>query len=136
MIFKPPYLSLTYTLLLCFFLGCGNSNIQVIKGDTQIGAAPRGSLFATNTATIVHVDRLERLVTLRHAQGLEEYTFLKTQDSEGNKTAIIKTRATRKNGLCTADILEGVPDINDQATALEAEASAKLRETYRDPVEG
>lgn len=136
MIFKTPYLSLTCTLLLCFFLGCGNPNVQVTKGDKQIGAAPRGSLFATNAATIVHVDKLERLVTLKYARDLSEYTFLETRDIEGNKTAIIKTRANRKNNLCTADILEGAPKINDQATVLEAEASAKLRETYRDPVEG
>ena len=136
MIFKSPYLSLTCTLLLCFFLGCRNSNVQVTKGNIQIGAAPKGSLFVTNTATIVHVDKLERIVTLSHARDLRKYTFLETQDSEGNKTAIIKTRANRMNNLCTADILEGAPDINDQATVLEAEASAKLRETYRDPIEG
>ena len=136
MIFKSPYLSLIYTLLLCLLLGCGNSNVQVTKGDKQVGAAPIGSLFVTNAATIVHVDRLERLVTLSHARDLGEYTFLETQDSEGNKTAIIKTRANRENGLRTADILEGTPHINDQATVIEAEASTKLRETYRDPIKG
>ena len=136
MIFKSPYISLTCTLVLWFLLGCGNSNVQITKGDKQIGAAPKGSLFATNAATIVHVDKLERLVTLRYAQNLGKHTFLETQDSEGNKTAIIKTRANRENGLRTADILEGTPHINDQATVIEAEASTKLRETYRDPIKG
>lgn len=124
-----------FTLLLLALLGCQNANVRVTKGDKQIGVAPSGTLYLTRASTIVHVDKFERIVTLRNAQSIGEYTFLETQDSEGNKTAILKTRAIRKNRLQTADILEGAPRINDLATVLDAETSAKLRETYRDTID-
>ena len=136
MIPKALYTVTILSLLLSMLPSCQNTNVRVTKGDKQVGAAPRGTLYATSAVTIVHVDKFERIVTLRNAQKLDEFTFLEAQDSERNKTAILKTRANRTNGLRTADILEGAPRINDQATVLDVETSAKLRETYRDPVEG
>ena len=136
MIPKALYTVTILSLLLSMLPSCQNTNVRVTKGDKQVGAAPRGTLYTTSAVTIVHVDKFERIVTLRNAQKLDEFTFLEAQDSGRNKTAILKTRANRTNGLRTADILEGAPRINDQATVLEAETSAKLRETYRDPVEG
>ena len=133
---KALYTFTVLTLLLSLLLGCRNTNMRVTKGDKQVGAAPRGTLYSTSAVTIVHVDKFERIVTLSNGQELNEFTFLEAQDSGGNKTAMLKTRANRKNGLRTADILEGAPKINDQATVLGAETSAKLRETYRDPTEG
>ncbi len=136
MISKVLYPVTVLTLLLSMLPGCQNTNVRVTKGDKQVGVAPRGTLFRTSAVTIVHVDKFERIVTLRNAQQIDEFTFLEAQDSGGNKTAILKTRANRTNGLRTADILEGTPRINDRATVIEVETSAKLRETYRDPVEG
>ena len=136
MIPKALYTVTILSLLLSMLPSCQNTNLRVTKGDKQVGAAPRGTLYTTSAVTIVHVDKFERIVTLRNAQQIDEFTFLEAQDSGGNKTAILKTRANRTNGLRTADILEGAPRINDLATVLEAETSAMLRETYRDPVEG
>ena len=136
MIPKALFTVTVLTLLLSMLPACQNTNVRVTKGDKQVGVAPRGTLFTTSAVTIVHVDKFERIVTLRNAQQIDEFTFLEAQDSGGNKTAILKTRANRTNGLRTADILEGTPRINDRATVLEVETSAKLRKTYRDPVEG
>ena len=130
------YIIAVSALMFSLLPGCQNSNVRVIKGEEQIGAAPVGSLFATSVATIVHVDKFERLVTLSHAKSLKEYTFLESHDMKGNKTAILKTRINRTNSLRTADILEGAPKINDKVIAAGPEASERLREIYRDPIGG
>jgi hypothetical protein len=123
-------------LLLCLLSGCGGSSgIRVTEGDQQIGAAPTGSLFYTTDATIVHVDESERLATLRNARSFAEYTFLETRNIEGIKSATLKTRPSRDSGLRTADILEGMPKINDRATPVGADESVRLSKIYRDPVE-
>jgi len=114
--------------------GCGGPRgVRVTEGDQQIGSAPTGSLFVTDQATIVHVDEFERLATLRNARKFTAGTFLETRDSEGNKSATLKTRENRNIGLGTADIVEGLPKINDRATPVSASESARLEKIYRDP---
>lgn len=123
-------------LLFFLFSGCGgHRGVRVTEGSEQIGAAPRGSVFLTNEATVVHVDDFERLATLRNAKGFAQGVFLQTRDREGNETGILKTRALRPSGLLTADVLEGMPGINDRATPVSAAESERLGKIYRDPAE-
>ena len=113
--------------------GCaGPRGIRVIEGDQQIRSAPTGTIFASDHAIIVHVNEFDRLATLRNARSFAAYTFLETRDSEGNKSAILKTRENRPVGLGTADIVEGLPKINDRASPVKADESARLRKIYRD----
>ena len=111
------------------FEGCGS---HVIEGDQQIRSAPTGSIFATDKAIIVHVNEFDRLATLRHARSFSASTFLETRDNKGNKSAILKTRGNRPTGLGTADIVEGLPKINDLATPVNATESIRLIKIYRD----
>ncbi len=123
-------------LLLSLLSGCGGpSGVRVTEGDQQIGSAPTGSVFLTDQATIVHVDDFERLATLRNARSYAGGTFLVCKDSDGQKSATLKTRENRESGLRTADIIEGMPKINDRATPVSASESARLGKIYRDPVE-
>jgi hypothetical protein len=123
-------------LLLSLFSGCGgHRGVRVTEGSEPIGAAPTGSLFLTNEATVVHVDAFERLATLRNAKGFVQGVFLQTRDREGNESGILKTRALRPSGLLTADILEGIPEINDRATPVSPAESERLGKIYRDPAE-
>lgn len=116
--------------------GCGGpSGVRVTEGDQQIGAAPRGSIFLTNEASIVHVNEFERLATLRNARDFPADTFLIARDREGNESATLKTRTTRPMGLRTADILEGMPEINDRATPVSPAESERLSKIYREPAE-
>jgi len=115
--------------------GCGGPRgIRVTEGDQQIGTARTGTVVTNNAATIVHVDEFERLTTLRNARHLTDGTFLETRDSQGNKTATLKTRDHR-DGLRTADIVEGNPNINDRAVPVSASESSRLGKIYRDPVD-
>lgn len=130
-----PFLAAS-ALLLALLAGCGGpSGVRVTEGDQQIGAAPKGSIFLTSEATVVHVDEFERLVTLRNARSFPAGTFLETRDQEGEKSATLKTRSNRVTGLRTADILEGTPKINNRATPVSPIESERLGKIYRDPVE-
>ena len=132
-----PYKALLSCSLLAVSLsilsGCGGSrSVRVIEGDQQIRSALTGSLYATDQATIVHVNKFDRLATLRNARSFPASTFLETRDTEGNKSAILKTRGNRPAGLGTADIIEGLPKINDRASPVNAAESVRLGKIYRD----
>ena len=135
--YKMPQKSLLSCALLAvslsLLIGCGGSrSVRVIEGDQQIRSALTGSVYATDQAIIVHVNEFDRLATLRNARNFSAFTFLETRDSEGNKSAILKTRGNRPAGLGTADIVEGLPKINDRATPVNAAESVRLGEIYRD----
>ncbi|MBL6828931.1 MAG: hypothetical protein ISQ74_03465 [Puniceicoccaceae bacterium] len=120
-------------VLLSMFGGCGGSrSVRVIEGDEQIRSALTGSVYASDQAIIVHVNEFDRLATLRNARSFPKSTFLETSDSEGNKSAILKTRGNRPTGLGTADIVEGLPKINDRATPVNAAENVRLGKIYRD----
>ena len=132
-----PHKSLLSFVLLAVSLsllgGCsGSRSVRVIEGDEQIRSALTGSVYSTEQAIIVHVNEFDRLATLRNARIFPAFTFLETRDSEGNKSAILKTRENRPAGLGTADIVEGLPEINDHATPVNAAESVRLGKIYRD----
>ena len=132
-----PHKSLLSFVLLAVSLsllgGCsGSRSVRVIEGDQQIRSALTGSVYSTEQAIIVHVNEFDRLATLRNARIFPAFTFLETRDSEGNKSAILKTRENRPAGLGTADIVEGLPEINDHATPVNAAESVRLGKIYRD----
>ena len=119
-------------VLLSMFGGCGGSrSVRVVKGDQQIRSALTGSVYATDQAIIVHVNKFDRLATLSNARNFSAFTFLETRDSEGNKSAILKTRENRPIGLGTADIVEGLPKINDHATPVSDIENVRLGKIYR-----
>jgi hypothetical protein len=135
--YKMPQKVLLYCALFAVSLsllsGCGgSSSIRVIEGDQQIRSALTGSIYTSEQATIVHVNDFDRLATLRNARNFPASTFLETHDSVGNKSAILKTRGNRPTGLGTADIVEGLPKINDRATPVNAAESIRLGKIYRD----
>ena len=135
--YNMPYKTLLFCVLLAvsfsLLSGCGGSrSVRVTEGDQQIRSALTGSLYATDQATIVHVNKFDRLATLRNARSFPKSTFLETRDSEGNKSAILKTRGNRPAGLGTADIVEGLPKINDRASPVNATESVRLGKIYRD----
>ena len=135
--YKMPHIALLSSALVVISLsllgGCsGPSSVRVIEGDQKIRSALTGSVYATDQAIIVHVNKSDRLATLRNARSFSAFTFLETRDREGNKSAILKTRENRPTGLGTADIVEGLPKINDRATPVNAPENVRLGKIYRD----
>ena len=130
---QPILLAIATAILLT---ACGGSGkVRVTEGSEQIAASPTGTLFVTNDATIVHVNPQERIATIRNANRFEAGTFLIVKNSEGTQTGILKALPVRETGLRTADILEGLPSINNTVTAAGKKESARLAKIYRDAEE-
>ena len=135
--YKMPHIALLSSALVVISLfllgGCSSpSSVRVIEGDQKIRSALTGSVYATDQAIIVHVNEFDRLATLRNARSYSASTFLETRDSEGKKSALLKTRENRPAGLGTADIVEGLPKINDRASPVNAAEGVRLGKIYRD----
>lgn len=133
----PLFSLASSTVCIALLSACsgGSGEVRVREGSEQIGSAPTGSVYVTSQASVVHVDENERLATLRNARSYAPGSFLETKDRDGNKTAVLKTRANREIGLRTADIVEGEPRINDLASPVSSSEAARLQKIYRDPVE-
>lgn len=123
-------------LLISFFTACGGSSgVRVTEGNDPIGATVTGRPIQANDVSIVHVNKRERLATMRNGSRFSDRTFLKTVDRSGNQTGYLKTRATRPSGLRTADILEGQPSINNRAVPVSNSERSRLEKLYQDPTD-
>lgn len=112
----------------------GRKGVRVTEGTETIGSAPAGTLFATQEASIVHVDLSGRVATVRNGGKFKTGAFLIVKDNvDGEQTGLLKARAKRPTGLRTADVLEGEPTINDLVTRASAAESERLSKIYREP---
>ncbi|HAV12114.1 MAG TPA: hypothetical protein DCX06_01275 [Opitutae bacterium] len=126
------YSLLLGTCLTVLLSGCGGSSgIRVTEGDTQIGSPKAGTIVASNSASVVHVDLFERIATIRNGNQLPT-GFLVAKNRTGEQTAALKARPARAEMLRTADILEGEPSINDIISPANSSESARLGKIYRD----
>lgn len=120
------------TLLALTFLatigltGCATSTKIHIGQDEQKTVAPKR--LTKDSPQIVHIDLFERIATIRN-QKAQSSTFLLTIDSKGNETGVLKVRP-QTGSLCTADILEGNPRINNSVKPADAARSQKLNMLY------
>ena len=114
-----------------FLSACsGSRETRVTQGSEQIGDAPTGSLYATSSASIVHVDLSERIATIRRGRTIPEGTFLKALDRAGAQTGLLKVQPLQPTGLRTAYILEGEPAISDVVSEVSAAESRRLEQRY------
>ncbi|MEN8661240.1 MAG: hypothetical protein ABF330_01955 [Lentimonas sp.] len=127
---KTPTLSLG-TFLILMLSACSSSGVRVTQGDTQIGATRPGSIASSSTSSVVHVDIFERIATIRNGNSLPA-GFLIATNRNGEQTAALKARPARAEGLRTADVLEGEPNINNIITAASSSESVRLGKIYRD----
>ena len=133
MLYKTLFSLVLAAVSLSLFGGCrGSRSVRIIEGDQQIRSALTGTVYASDQVIVVHVNEFDRLATLRNARSFPKSTFLETCDSKGNKSAILKTRGIRTTGLGIADIVEGLPKINDRATPVNAAENIRLGKIYRD----
>ena len=82
---------------------------------------------------ILHVDELQRIVTLKSDINLEKGYFISNNPLSGNETSVIKLLSSSHGNLYMGDILEGRPSINDFILKATKERSESLREIYNDP---
>lgn len=113
----------------------GRKEVRITEGTETIGALPRGTLFATNDASIVHVNLSGRMATIRNGKRFTGGAFLIVKDAEGNQTGVLKALPKRESGLRIADVLEGEPKINNIVTPASPSEATQLAKIYRDPEE-
>lgn len=122
-------LSFFFTAL--FFCACGGpSEVRVVQGSEQVGNSPTGTLVEASQASIVHVDRSEKIATMRHGRKFPEGDFLQAIDSEGLRSSVLKAQPDKPTGLRTAFILEGEPQINETVVPVTEAEYARLAEIY------
>ena len=135
---KPIYIRNTLSALFAAAIfpvlsGCYTGNEpRVLEGTEQIGSAPTGSIYATNDASIVHVDTVARTATLSNALGLTDGAFIRTYDQDGKETGILKMTPATRSSLRTADIVEGKPTINNEVRKVGLPEQGRLSSIYHD----
>jgi hypothetical protein len=121
--------------LLLAACGGGAREVRITEGSETIGSSPTGTVFATQNATIVHVNKRARMATIINGDAFDKGAFLIVTDREGNEKGVLKALSRRSERLRTADILEGIPSINDTARPADSSETARLERLYPDPAE-
>jgi hypothetical protein len=127
------YFSLLTGLLLT---SCSSSNSIRLKdsSDSKLESSANVEIAKkVETATIVHIDKKERIVTIRCNCPIEHggyyTTHLKLND---NENSLIKIYDTSYESIFIADILEGSPKITDSIFKVSEERSQELDQKYTD----
>lgn len=134
---KLKILSLACGLIILLLNGCGGvggDGVRVTEGTNEAeNSRPRASIVARGTPVVVHVNQTERIATIRNGRLLGE-SFLIASDRSGQETAVLKSLPiSASEGLATAEVIEGMPGINDTVRDASALRSADLAKLYRDP---
>jgi hypothetical protein len=110
---------------------CGGSREnRITEGSEQIGASPVGTRFVASSASIVHVDKSERIVTLRRGRTIADGSFLQALDRSGEQTGLLKAQPLQPTGLRTAYILDGKPAVGHSVSEVSAAESRRLKQAY------
>ena len=109
--------------------GCQGTNKQIPEGAHVEPAHKTAPPYIG--PQIVHSNLDDRIATIRYGESLDE-GFLIVTNSNGEQTAVLKGLPRETGKLCTADILEGHPHINNRVTQASTAQSEELAKIYRD----
>ena len=125
---STPYLFLITSLIL---VSCYSS--KSVDNDIPLEQSNNSELLNTQiSASIMHVDLVERIVTLKSNTALEP-GFYVLSNKNGDVSSAIKLSQNSYSSLYEADILEGRPRINDIVSLASIEEVKSLSEKYSDP---
>ncbi len=125
---STPYLFLITSLIL---VSCYSS--KSVDNDIPIEQSNNSELLNTQiSASIMHVDLVERIVTLKSNTALEP-GFYVLSNKNGNVSSAIKLSQNSYSSLYEADILEGRPRINDIVSLANNEEVKLFSKKYSDP---
>ena len=129
-------LNLTYFLLLTFILltSCNSSKSVRLKDSSD---PKEGSLSVLETskqietASIVHIDREQRVITIRCSYPMEHAGYYMTHPEFSDKqNSLVKVYDSSYESIFIADILEGTPKITDSISRVSEERSKELDAYY------
>jgi hypothetical protein len=125
---STPYLFLITSLIL---VSCYSS--KSVDNDIPLEQTINSELLNTQiSASIMHVDLVERIVTLKSNTALEP-GFYVLSNKNGDVSSAIKLSQNSYSSLYEADILEGRPRINDIVSLASTEEVKSLSKKYSDP---
>tara|TARA_B100002019_G_scaffold118855_1_gene102015 strand:- start:200 stop:607 length:408 start_codon:yes stop_codon:yes gene_type:complete len=109
--FKSTILLLSLVSLLS---SCGTTDTIRYDERTNVSTAARSeaSVEVIKDAHIVHVDSIQRIVTIRSTSVLSDGYYLTLNPFNSKEEAALKLIHSGQGPLYTADILEGSPKIN------------------------
>ena len=132
-------LNLAYYLLLTVILltSCNSSKSIRLKDISDSQRDDLSNLEISKqikTATIVHIDKKQRVITIRCTCPIEHGGYYTTHSELGNKqNSIIKVYDSSYESIFIADILEGTPKITDSISRVSEEKSKELDAYFTEP---
>ena len=113
---------------LCVLALSACSQYSKIPAGAEVELAePTGAV--SKGPNIVHADMNERIATIRYGHELGD-GFLIVTDVDGVQTALLKSLPLRPGSLRTADIIEGIPEINERVEPASAEQNEAYQKIY------
>ena len=128
-------LNLIYFFLLTvlFVTSCNSSKSIRLKDSSETkkdAITNSGIAQKIEKASIVHIDKKQRIVTIRSSRPLDKGFYITGPHHSEKENSIIKVYDTSYELLYIADILEGSPLINDAISLVSVERSNQLEQNY------
>lgn len=127
-------LNLLYFSILTIFLltSCNSTNSIRLKDSSNPQESFSNLEIAKkiDTAAIVHIDKKQRIVTIRSSSPLEKGYYSTSSQIDEKENSLIKLYDTSYESIFIADILEGSPKINDSIFLVGEERSKELDKIY------
>lgn len=127
-------LNLLYFSILTIFLltSCNSTNSIRLKDSSNSQESLSNLEIAKkiDTAAIVHIDKKQRIVTIRSSSPLDKGYYSTSSQIDEKENSLIKLYDTSYESIFIADILEGSPKINDSIFLVGEERSKELDKIY------
>lgn len=127
-------LNLLYFSILTIFLltSCNSTNSIRLKDSSNPQESFSNLEIAKkiDTAAIVHIDKKQRIVTIRSSSPLEKGYYSTSSQIDEKENSLIKLYDTSYESIFIADILEGSPKINDSIFLVGEVRSKELDKIY------
>ena len=127
-------ISIKILLLTVFFLtSCSSSNSIRLKESANSKKDDFYNIEVAEEvegASIVHIDQMERIVTIRSKKALSKGYYITISQLDDKESSVIKLYDASYETLFIADILEGSPKISDSLAYATKKRSKILDQNY------
>ena len=128
-------LNLSYFLLLTVILltSCNSSKSVRLKDSSDFKKGNQSPLEIAeeiDNASIVHIDKTQRIVTIRSNRPLNKGYYITSSQFSDTESSVIKLYDASYESIFIADILEGTPKITDSISSVNEKRRKELDAYY------
>ena len=128
-------LNFTYLLLVTviFLTSCNSSKSIRVKDSSDSNkdnVSNSGIIEEIDNASIVHIDKTERIVTIRSSRPLKKGYYITSSQFSDTANSVIQLYDASYESIFIADILEGTPRITDFISRVSEERRIELDAYY------